>query len=118
MHIYDVGKYFVARATLVFYLILLDLNSLVIFFYSSFSWRRQTRLRPNNAGDGLRGDVYYYSPCGKKLRTYPELNNVSSMITITNTHILPITRYLQSLFYNISFFLNFLKILIFRKIKG
>ena len=40
-------------------------------------WRRQTRLRPTATGEGLRGDVYYYSPCGKKLRTYPELNNVN-----------------------------------------
>ena len=49
----------------------------MLLFSLFFSWRRQTRLRPNNAGDGLRGDVYYFSPCGKKLRTYPELNTVS-----------------------------------------
>lgn len=40
-----------------------------------FGWRRQTRLRPVSTGESLRGDVYYYSPCGKKLRTYPEINN-------------------------------------------
>ena len=26
---------------------------------------------------GLRGDVYYFAPCGKKLRTYPEVTRVS-----------------------------------------
>ena len=41
-------------------------------------WRRQTRLRQVGAAGGLRGDVYYFAPCGKKLRTYPEVTRVSS----------------------------------------
>lgn len=40
-------------------------------------WRRQTRLRQVGASGGLRGDVYYFAPCGKKLRTYPEVTRVS-----------------------------------------
>ena len=40
-------------------------------------WRRQTRLRQVGTAGGLRGDVYYFAPCGKKLRTYPEVTRVS-----------------------------------------
>ena len=93
--------------------------TLLGFFYGNFTvnfkcfrWRRQTRLRPVNNGDGLRGDVYYYSPCGKKLRTYPEINSVcfyipakfSTFITmvvvstyvITTTIVIDISRFFSS----------------------
>ena len=43
-------------------------------------WRRQTRLRQVGAAGSLRGDVYYFAPCGKKLRTYPEVTRVSVKI--------------------------------------
>ena len=46
-------------------------------------WRRQTRLRQVGASGGLRGDVYYFAPCGKKLRTYPEVTRVSMGIITT-----------------------------------
>lgn len=36
-------------------------------------WRRQTRIKATGNGESLRGDVYYFAPCGKKIRTYPEL---------------------------------------------
>ncbi|XP_065053159.1 bromodomain adjacent to zinc finger domain protein 2B-like isoform X2 [Rhopilema esculentum] len=36
-------------------------------------WRRQTRIKAGGNGESLRGDVYYFAPCGKKIRTYPEL---------------------------------------------
>uniref|UniRef100_A0A1I7X823 MBD domain-containing protein n=1 Tax=Heterorhabditis bacteriophora TaxID=37862 RepID=A0A1I7X823_HETBA len=35
-------------------------------------WRRQTCIRSINAS-GVRGDVVYYAPCGKKLSTYAEV---------------------------------------------
>ena len=38
-----------------------------------FRWRRQTRIKATGNGESLRGDVYYFAPCGKKIRTYPEL---------------------------------------------
>lgn len=43
-------------------------------------WRRQTRLRQVGASGGLRGDVYYFAPCSKKLRTYPEVTRVSKIL--------------------------------------
>ena len=49
-------------------------------YISVFSWRRQTRLRQVGASGGLRGDVYYFAPCGKKLRTYPEVTRVSEKL--------------------------------------
>lgn len=36
-------------------------------------WRRQTIIRQLGPGDRIKGDVIYYAPCGKKLRTYPEV---------------------------------------------
>ncbi|VDP51472.1 unnamed protein product [Heligmosomoides polygyrus] len=36
------------------------------------SWRRQTCIR-SIAASGVRGDVVYYAPCGKKLSTYAEV---------------------------------------------
>ncbi|XP_067020719.1 bromodomain adjacent to zinc finger domain protein 2B-like isoform X4 [Acropora muricata] len=47
-------------------------------------WRRQTRLRQVGAAGGLRGDVYYFAPCGKKLRTYPEVTRYLSKNGITD----------------------------------
>ena len=43
-------------------------------------WRRQTRLRQVGASGGLRGDVYYFAPSSKKLRTYPEVMRVSKKL--------------------------------------
>ncbi|XP_077993528.1 bromodomain adjacent to zinc finger domain protein 2B-like isoform X2 [Glandiceps talaboti] len=36
-------------------------------------WRRQTVIRQLGPGDRLRGDVIYFAPCGKKIKTYPEV---------------------------------------------
>ncbi|XP_053774687.1 bromodomain adjacent to zinc finger domain protein 2B isoform X7 [Desmodus rotundus] len=36
-----------------------------------YGWQRETRIR--NFGGRLQGEVAYYSPCGKKLRQYPEV---------------------------------------------
>ncbi|GIY66252.1 bromodomain adjacent to zinc finger domain protein 2B [Caerostris extrusa] len=36
------------------------------------SWRRETRIRCFSRS-GVRGEVAYYTPCGKKLRSYPEV---------------------------------------------
>ncbi|CAL1274243.1 unnamed protein product [Larinioides sclopetarius] len=35
-------------------------------------WRRETRIRCFSRS-GVRGEVAYYTPCGKKLRSYPEV---------------------------------------------
>ncbi|XP_014676074.1 PREDICTED: bromodomain adjacent to zinc finger domain protein 2B-like [Priapulus caudatus] len=35
-------------------------------------WRRQTKIRALSMC-GVRGDVLYFAPCGKKMRTYPEV---------------------------------------------
>ncbi|RWS11594.1 bromodomain adjacent to zinc finger domain protein 2B-like isoform X13 [Dinothrombium tinctorium] len=37
-----------------------------------FGWRRQTLIRCITAS-GIRGDVVYFTPCGKKLKSYPEV---------------------------------------------
>ncbi|KAK5970142.1 Methyl-CpG binding domain protein [Trichostrongylus colubriformis] len=37
-----------------------------------YRWRRQTCIR-SIAASGVRGDVVYYAPCGKKLSTYAEV---------------------------------------------
>ncbi|KAL9966066.1 hypothetical protein ACROYT_G024079 [Oculina patagonica] len=47
-------------------------------------WRRQTRLRQVGPSGGLRGDVYYFAPCGKKLRTYPEVTRYLTKNGITD----------------------------------
>ncbi|XP_070536234.1 bromodomain adjacent to zinc finger domain protein 2B-like isoform X4 [Ptychodera flava] len=38
-----------------------------------YGWRRQTIIRQLGPGDRLRGDVMYFAPCGKKIKTYPEV---------------------------------------------
>ncbi|KAL6725591.1 hypothetical protein Aduo_007632 [Ancylostoma duodenale] len=38
----------------------------------TMGWRRQTCIR-SIAASGVRGDVVYYAPCGKKLSTYAEV---------------------------------------------
>ncbi|ETN77822.1 Methyl-CpG binding domain protein, partial [Necator americanus] len=38
----------------------------------TLGWRRQTCIR-SIAASGVRGDVVYYAPCGKKLSTYAEV---------------------------------------------
>lgn len=55
----------------------LPLTKLIGVLVCTCRWRRQTRLRQVGASGGLRGDVYYFAPCGKKLRTYPEVTRVS-----------------------------------------
>lgn len=50
-------------------------------------WRRQTRLRQVGASGGLRGDVYYFAPCSKKLRTYPEVTRYLNKNGITDISI-------------------------------
>ena len=39
-------------------------------------WRRETKIREVNER-GIFGEVIYYSPCDKKLRTYPEVEKVT-----------------------------------------
>lgn len=41
-----------------------------------FRWRRETRIK-SFSRSGVRGEVIYYAPCGKKLRSYPEVVRVS-----------------------------------------
>ncbi|CAI5445520.1 unnamed protein product [Caenorhabditis angaria] len=53
-----------------------------------FGWKRQTCVRMITAG-GVRGDVIYYAPCGKKLTTYAEVQrylakNATSFISRDN----------------------------------
>lgn len=55
------------------------LSQITVMYVWEFRWRRQTRLRQVGASGGLRGDVYYFAPCGKKLRTYPEVTRVSDL---------------------------------------
>ncbi|XP_028411273.1 bromodomain adjacent to zinc finger domain protein 2B-like isoform X2 [Dendronephthya gigantea] len=47
-------------------------------------WRRQTKLRPAAGSGGLRGDVYYFAPCGKKIRTYPDVKKYIEKNGITD----------------------------------
>ncbi|XP_046846146.1 bromodomain adjacent to zinc finger domain protein 2B-like isoform X2 [Xenia sp. Carnegie-2017] len=48
-------------------------------------WRRQTKLRQTSSGSGtLRGDVYYFAPCGKKIRTYPDVKKYIEKNGITD----------------------------------
>ncbi|GAB6019345.1 Bromodomain adjacent to zinc finger domain protein 2B [Chamberlinius hualienensis] len=37
-----------------------------------YGWRRLTKIRAYSYS-GVRGEVIYYGPCGKKLKTYPEV---------------------------------------------
>ncbi|XP_076366314.1 bromodomain adjacent to zinc finger domain protein 2B-like isoform X2 [Tachypleus tridentatus] len=46
-------------------------------------WRRQTRIRCFSRS-GVRGEVVYYTPCGKKLRNYPEVIRYLQRHGITN----------------------------------
>ncbi|XP_065184632.1 bromodomain adjacent to zinc finger domain protein 2B-like isoform X2 [Sycon ciliatum] len=52
----------------------------------SYGWKRDTRLRPKFRG-AMRGDVFYFSPCGKKLRTYPEVQRYLDANGISNLNI-------------------------------
>ena len=45
-----------------------------INFHSS--WRRETIVKEVYK-NGIKGDVIYYSPCSKKLRTFQEIERVS-----------------------------------------
>ena len=39
-------------------------------------WRRETLVREYSKS-GVRGDVVYYAPCGKKFKQYPDIIRVS-----------------------------------------
>uniref|UniRef100_S4RSF4 Bromodomain adjacent to zinc finger domain 2B n=1 Tax=Petromyzon marinus TaxID=7757 RepID=S4RSF4_PETMA len=45
-------------------------------------WRRETRIQ--TIGDRLHGEVLYYTPCGRKLRQYPEVNKFLTRNRITD----------------------------------
>eukprot|EP00794_Sanderia_malayensis_P003185 gene3185-3656_t len=47
-------------------------------------WKRQIRIRPAGNVDSIRGDVYYFAPCGKKIRTYPEVTKYLGKHCITD----------------------------------
>jgi hypothetical protein len=38
-------------------------------------WRRETAVREYSKS-GIRGDVVYYAPCGKKFKQYPDIMRV------------------------------------------
>lgn len=40
-----------------------------------FSWRRQTKIR-SFSSSGVDGEVVYFTPCGKKLRSIIEVDKV------------------------------------------
>lgn len=40
------------------------------------SWQRQTKIR-GIGKRGIVGEVLYHAPCGKKLRTYPDVMKVT-----------------------------------------
>ena len=44
-----------------------------------YSWRRQTRIRGIGTR-GLIGEVVYFAPCGKKLKSVPEVARVSTFL--------------------------------------
>uniref|UniRef100_A0A672KG86 Bromodomain adjacent to zinc finger domain, 2Ba n=1 Tax=Sinocyclocheilus grahami TaxID=75366 RepID=A0A672KG86_SINGR len=46
------------------------------------SWQRETRMK--TVGSRLQGDVAYYSPCGKRLRQYPDVVKYLSRYGITD----------------------------------
>ena len=39
-------------------------------------WKRETTVREYSKS-GIRGDVIYYAPCGKKFKQYPDIMRVS-----------------------------------------
>ena len=52
-------------------------------------WRRETIVKEIHK-NGIKGDVIYYSPCNKKLRSFQEIERVSQLISLK--------LYLQSLY--------------------
>uniref|UniRef100_A0A183D2Y6 MBD domain-containing protein n=1 Tax=Gongylonema pulchrum TaxID=637853 RepID=A0A183D2Y6_9BILA len=48
-----------------------------------YSWRRETCIRTISAS-GVRGDVIYYAPCGKRLGSYAEVMRYLNKRNITN----------------------------------
>ena len=42
-------------------------------------WRRETLVREYSKS-GVRGDVVYYAPCGKKFKQYPDIIRVRVVI--------------------------------------
>ncbi len=44
-----------------------------------FGWRRETIIKEVHK-NGIKGDVIYYSPCSKKLRTFQEIERVRRFI--------------------------------------
>lgn len=48
-----------------------------------YGWRRQTKIRALSMC-GVRGDVLYFAPCGKKMRTYPEVQRYLDKHRITD----------------------------------
>ena len=51
--------------------------------FSLLSWRRQTRLR-GIGSRGLIGEVVYFAPCGKKLKTVPDVARYLERNAITD----------------------------------
>ena len=50
--------------------------------YVSFSWKRVTIVRAITR-TGVRGDVSYYAPCGRKLRSFQEIDRVRMSSTLS-----------------------------------
>ena len=44
-------------------------------------WRRETLVREYSKS-GVRGDVVYYAPCGKKFKQYPDIIRVSELTIV------------------------------------
>ena len=44
----------------------------------SQGWKRETLVREYSKS-GVRGDVVYYAPCGKKFKQYPDIIRVSGV---------------------------------------
>ena len=52
-----------------------------------FGWRRETIIKEVHK-NGIKGDVIYYSPCSKKLRTFQEIERVRPFSTHIYIHFL------------------------------
>ena len=49
-------------------------------------WKREITVREYSKS-GIRGDVLYYAPCGKKFKQYPDIMRVSIYMTKHASHI-------------------------------
>ncbi|XP_060633625.2 bromodomain adjacent to zinc finger domain protein 2B isoform X15 [Anolis sagrei] len=58
-----------------------------------YGWQRETRIR--NFGGRLQGEVAYYTPCGKKLRQYPEVVKGMQWCLLKEEEVLPRIRAME-----------------------